>query len=1093
MESRIAEFLAGELEKRSEVEEHLLVCSDCRARFSSAKAGWDAAGEWKAADPSPDAIESVLSNLPTAAPRRKLLRIFQAGTLAASLFISALVGSSQRSGTARETPARPAATSRPVSIGLASVRPSVGLLYVQDENGRPAGELSIRSLDVRVDIQDGVARTEVEEIFENRTDRRLEGTFLFPLPPDASISRLAMEIGGKLMEGEVVERQKARETYEGIVRRMNDPALLEWMPGGLFKCRIFPIEARSDKRIIIAYTQALSAFDGRAAYVYPLAGDSAGEMGIGRFNLEATVRTGGRLLRAESTSHDAASTRVDDRTIRTTFTAGAFRPKADFVLAYETELGSEIQLSAHRPDPAAPGYFAAFITPRPDADEGYRRDRRLFFLIDASGSVTRPELEAARTVVRRMIESLAPADRFRIGSHNDLVDSMEDFVAPDAAGKAAANRFLGAIEPIGAGDPATSLERVLPLVPDDGEVVYVGEGTPTWGEKDPAKIVARLQKVAKDKGVSIRTVAVGSGADRGLLETLAREFNGGAHSICPSDDVRSRADEIARTLGRSAVNDLKVEFKGAVTDAAPARLGSLHFGERLLVTGRYGAGPVKLILTGKVFDRVIRREFTLTLPERESGNVHVKRLWAQRRLADLVAEGEPKKAEAIKLSVEHQVMTPYTSFLVLESEKAYEDFRIERTKKENDQAVQSAPTLGPGGSHYDLACKYYESGDFEKAEAECDKVLKANPGNGAANALKLELQYALGKGRLTSKGLESEDVIVAAHTRHEQVNLEVRKEVESGIRSYNLGKYLEAEDHFRRVLEYAKWLPKGVDLDAQKKQATEMLGRVRSATSPIDGEVLANRIKATIDSNSWDEAKGQACVFQNGLLIVRNTPEVQRKVRKFLDDLRASYGGSSEKRTDPSPPEPAAGDTGVRLDMYNVQDMTYGLQDFPGVNITLEEDGLGSSQTQTGGIAFTVGEGKGHLGNLPPEAFGLNTSVTIAGSGLSPTLSLLTDIPDPGNGEDSGMLGMDLYDGQKSSGYNLNRSNRLPLLRGPAPADLRVDGFYSERSMGASHWVDDPNVPYFDNVLRSNFFFDRRGYSSGRTYLQDIETQMSTA
>ncbi|HEY3225950.1 MAG TPA: VIT and VWA domain-containing protein, partial [Planctomycetota bacterium] len=853
--------------------------------------GWDAAGEWKAAEPSPDAIQSVLANLPASAPRRRLLRVFQAGTLAASLFISAMVGSSQRTGPPSQTTPRAVATARPASIGLASLRPSVGALYVQDENGRPAGELSIGSLDVRVEIQDGVARTEIEEIFQNRTDRRLEGTFLFPLPPDASISRLAMEIDGKLMEGEVVERQKARETYEGIVRRMNDPALLEWMPGGLFKCRIFPIEARSDKRIIIAYTQALSAFDGRGTYVYPLAGDSAGDVGIGRFHLEATVRAGSRVLRAESTSHDATAIRVDDRTIRTTFSAAAFRPRADFVLAFETALAGELQLSAHRPDPATPGYFAAFITPRPDADEGYRRDRRLFFLIDASGSVTRPELEAARTVVRRMIETLGPADRFRIGSHNDLVESMENFVAPDAAGKAAAHRFLGAIEPIGAGDPATSLEHVLPLVPDDGEVVYVGEGTPTWGEKDPAKIVARLRKVAKDRGVSIRTIAVGSGADRGLLETLAREFNGGAHAISPSDDVRSRADEIARTLGRSAVNDLKVEFQGPVTDAAPAKLGSLHFGERLLVTGRYGAGPVKLILTGKVFDRVIRREFALTLPERESGNAHVKRLWAQRRLADLVAEGEPKKAEAIKLSVEHQVMTPYTSFLVLESEKAYEDFRIERTKKEiESQTVRKQPSK----------------------------------------------------------------------TGH-----------------------------------------------------------------PMDGEVLANRIKATIDSNSWSEAKGKSCVFQNGLIIVRNTPEVHRKVRKFLDELRASLGGSPEKRTDATPPEPAAGETGVCLDMYNVQDLTYGLQDFPGVNITLSEDGLASA-----GGSFTLEEPSesGTMGKLLSERTTMGFS-TFPGQQFS-------SFPDPGNGEDFGLLALRPYESQNASDYRFLRSNRLPLSRGPGPSDL---------------------------------------------------------
>jgi len=919
MESRIAEFLAGELAKRSEVEEHLLVCADCRARFSTAKAGWDAAGEWKAPEPSADAVQSVLANLPAAAPRRRLLRVFQAGTLAASLFISALVGSSKQTGVSNAAPTRPAVAARPASIGLASMRPSVGALYVQDENGRPAGELTIGSLDVRVEIQDGVARTEIEEIFQNASGRRLEGTFIFPLPPDASISRLAMEIDGKLMEGEVVERQKARETYEGIVRRMNDPALLEWMPGGLFKCRIFPIEARSDKRIIIAYTQALSAFDGRATYVYPLAGDSAAEVGIGRFTLEATVRAGSRPLRAESTSHEATSDRVDDRTIRTRYAATSFRPKADFVLAYEAEAASELQLSAHRPDPAAPGYFAAFITPRPDADEGFRRNRRLFFLIDASGSVTRPELEAARTVVRRMIDALGPADRFRIGSHNDLVDSMEEFVAPDAAGKAAAQKFLGAIDPIGAGDPATSLERVLPLVPDDGEVVYVGEGTPTWGEKDPAKIVARLRKVAKDHGVSIRTIAVGSGADRGLLETLAREFNGGSHAISPSDDVRSRADEIARTLGRSAVNGLKVEFQGPVTDAAPARLGSLHFGERLLVTGRYGAGPVKVVLTGKVFDRTIRREFTLTLPERESGNAHVKRLWAQRRLADLVAEGEAKKAEAIKLSVEQQVMTPYTSFLVLESEKAYEDFRIERTKKDLDQTKD-------------------------------------------------------------------------AKTAHSQ-RLNQRRELEL--------LFSQARVHFE-LLRYDKCI--------------EICNRILQ----IDPRLTAVEEMKTVAGR---------------LIHAKADPEI---TRRYLDQWKRSFD---------------------KVELMGV----------------VQPDDLGTTtQTETGGIDFTVREparaGAG-FSLEEPDDFGtmgrLLNERTDSDFITFPELQS-SNFPDPGDEVNSGPLGLRLYDAQKVSDYRFLRSNRLPLMRGPGPSDLRMDGYYAE-----GRWGDNQTSPILGDIPNFGFLFGK--------------------
>ncbi|MBW3665082.1 MAG: hypothetical protein KY469_18460, partial [Actinobacteria bacterium] len=66
-----------------------------------------------------------------------------------------------------------------------------------------------------------------------------------------------MWIGDELVEADIVEKQRAREIYETILRERRDPGLLEWTGGNIFKARIFPIEAHSEKRIKITYTQVL--------------------------------------------------------------------------------------------------------------------------------------------------------------------------------------------------------------------------------------------------------------------------------------------------------------------------------------------------------------------------------------------------------------------------------------------------------------------------------------------------------------------------------------------------------------------------------------------------------------------------------------------------------------------------------------------------------------------------------------------------------------------------------------------------------------------------------------------------------------------
>ena len=143
-----------------------------------------------------------------------------------------------------------------------------GALIAVDPDGQEA-KLSLRKYHIDVHIEDGFARTTIDQTYFNHNAWRLEGTFYFPLPPDASLSRLAMYVDGNLMEGGMAERDYARNVFEEIVYRQKDPALLEWVDGSTFKMRVFPLEARQEKRIILSYTQRLPALYGRTTLSLP--------------------------------------------------------------------------------------------------------------------------------------------------------------------------------------------------------------------------------------------------------------------------------------------------------------------------------------------------------------------------------------------------------------------------------------------------------------------------------------------------------------------------------------------------------------------------------------------------------------------------------------------------------------------------------------------------------------------------------------------------------------------------------------------------------------------------------------------------------
>ncbi len=143
-----------------------------------------------------------------------------------------------------------------------------GALVAVDPNGQEA-KLALRRCHIDVHIEDGFARTTIDQTYFNHHGSQLEGTFYFPLPPDASLSRLAMYVNGKLMEGGMAERDYARTVYETIRYARRDPALLEWVDGSTFRMRVFPLEPRQEKRIVLSYSQRLPSLYGKMTYRFP--------------------------------------------------------------------------------------------------------------------------------------------------------------------------------------------------------------------------------------------------------------------------------------------------------------------------------------------------------------------------------------------------------------------------------------------------------------------------------------------------------------------------------------------------------------------------------------------------------------------------------------------------------------------------------------------------------------------------------------------------------------------------------------------------------------------------------------------------------
>src|SRR5437867_4130116 len=145
-----------------------------------------------------------------------------------------------------------------------------GLLIPEEKTLPPLAMLDHK---VTIRIDDQVPTTRVEQTFRNHTDRPLEATYLFPVPKGASVNKFTMWVAGKEVKGELVEAAKARSVYESIVRRTQDPGLLEYLDGRLFRVRVFPVPAKGDQRLALSYTSVAERAAGLVEYAYPLKAD----------------------------------------------------------------------------------------------------------------------------------------------------------------------------------------------------------------------------------------------------------------------------------------------------------------------------------------------------------------------------------------------------------------------------------------------------------------------------------------------------------------------------------------------------------------------------------------------------------------------------------------------------------------------------------------------------------------------------------------------------------------------------------------------------------------------------------------------------
>ncbi|HUT12367.1 MAG TPA: VIT domain-containing protein [Thermoguttaceae bacterium] len=565
---------------------------------------------------------------------------------------------------------------------------SVGSLIANvDGQNKP---LTIGHHKVTVTIRDQIALTEIDESFVNHTDSRTEGIFYSPLPQDASISGFAMWIDDKMVEADVVEKQRAREIYETILREKRDPGLLEWTGGNIFKARVFPIFAHSRKRIKITYTQVLPLRGNSYRYSYALQSEMLKENPLEELAIDVRVYSAMPLAEVTSPTHMARIDRTE-HSAHVEFTAQEYTPDRDFEVVVEVD-GRQSDLVMIPHQRGKDGYFMLQLTP-PAADGQWQRDvlpdgqpMEVLILADTSASLSRSDRTTQSTFVASLLQSLTPEDRINLAVCDvDCRWVFEEPVPADETNVELARRFLDDRVSLGWTDLDKAFASALEQSGPKTHVIYVGDGIVTVGDGDPVAFGKRLKRLYQDRAGTFHAVTVGSSFEAVVLRTIASLGGGSFRQISGQQGPETIARELLGEIARPGIRDLKVAFPGLeMVKVYPEVLPNIPAGSQQILLGRYlptgedQAGEV--VVTGTQDGRPVRFRQPVVLEDGVQSNSFIPRLWARRHLDALLQEGtsQPIQDEIIALSEEYNIITPYTSLLVLESDEDRERFGVKR-------------------------------------------------------------------------------------------------------------------------------------------------------------------------------------------------------------------------------------------------------------------------------------------------------------------------------------------------------------------------------------------------------------------------------
>ncbi len=569
---------------------------------------------------------------------------------------------------------------------LAALAPALRAAGTLTPVGAAHAPVQIRTHQVNVTLNNGFAQTEVLQTFFNPNAADLEAIYAFPVPKSASLSEVTIVTGEKTLNGEVLLKAEAEKIYEEEKNSGNDAGLATKNSFLTYEFKVAPVRANAEVKLRFVYYQPLEIDAGVGRYVYPLEEGGTDEVAKSFWSANTTVEGALSInvelksawpvadVRVPGFETAAVTQRLTEGHYKVTLDRAGAKLDRDFVFYYRLadNLPGRIEVIPYRVSKDKPGTFMMVVTPGIDL-QPLTQGADYCYVLDVSGSM-QGKIHTLANGVAQAIGQMSPNDRFRVITFNNSAREVIPWTVASPENAQQAITLVKGLTPSGGTNLYDGVSLALKNLDADRatSVVLVTDGVANQGIVQPAE----FHKLLKQVDVRVFGFLMGNSSNWPLMRTIADASGGFYAGVSNDDDIVGQLILAKGKVTHEALHHAAFKFSGGVrisetTGDTPQKI---YRGQQLVLFGRYeGAGKTTVTLKASLSGNDQTYTTTLDLPEIDTDNPEVERLWAMAMIEQIEMQEAAgflppsESRDTIQmLGVNYQLVTDHTSMVVLD-------------------------------------------------------------------------------------------------------------------------------------------------------------------------------------------------------------------------------------------------------------------------------------------------------------------------------------------------------------------------------------------------------------------------------------------